>query len=176
MVPPDGSGLDLSLLLEGASRAIRKARYCWLVTASEDRLANVRPMGRLLPETSEGDNAWKIAFFTDGRSHKAADIRRNSRVTLIFQHDDDDAFVALDGLASLVESKSEVDRRWQKAYDAFLPSPGDREHVVFVDVDVERMDLWIRGVTPEPFGFHTTTLERDSKRRWRLAGFPTTPP
>ena len=165
-----GDALDVSRLLEGVSRTVRSTRFCWLATASEDGIANVRPMGRLLPEAGESNAAWKIVFFTDGRSPKAADIRRNSRVTLIFQHDADDAFVALTGKADLVESKSEVDRRWTDAYNAFLPSPEDREHVVFVDVDIERMELWIRGVTPEPFGFHTTKLERDTERGWRVAG------
>lgn len=165
-----GDAVDLNRLLEGVSKTVRSTRFCWLATASEDGLANVRPMGRLLPEAGEGNDAWKIVFFTDGRSPKAADIRRNNRVTLIFQQDADDAFVALTGKAHLVESKSEVDRRWKDAYNGFLPNPEDRAHVVFVDVDIERMELWIRGVTPEPFGFHTTKLERDSERGWRVAG------
>ena len=167
---PKHDAVDVTRLLEGVSKTVRSTRYCWLGTASEDGLANVRPMGRLLPEAGEGNDAWSIVFFTDSRSHKAADIRRNSRVTLVFQHDADDAFVAMTGKANLVESKSDVDRRWKDAYNAFLPSPEDREHVVFVDVDIERMELWIRGVTPEPFGFHTTKLERDSDRGWRVAG------
>lgn len=164
-----GDAVDVGRLLEGVSKTVRSTQFCWLATASEEGLANVRPMGRLLPEAGEGNDAWKIVFFTDGRSHKAADMRRNGRVTLIFQHDADAAFVALAGKANLVESKSEVDRRWKDAYNAFLPSREDREHVVFVDVDIERMELWIRGVTPEPFGFHTTKLERDTERGWQVA-------
>jgi hypothetical protein len=30
------------------------------------------------------------------------------------------------------------------------------------------MELWIRGVTPEPFGMRPTTLERDAGGAWRL--------
>jgi len=29
------------------------------------------------------------------------------------------------------------------------PTDLDRENAAFVDVEVERMDLWIKGVTPE---------------------------
>jgi hypothetical protein len=31
------------------------------------------------------------------------------------------------------------------------------------------MELWIRGVTPEPFGLRATVLERDAGG-WRLVG------
>jgi hypothetical protein len=31
------------------------------------------------------------------------------------------------------------------------------------------MELWIRGVTPEPFGLRPTILERDDGGGWRLA-------
>ncbi len=30
------------------------------------------------------------------------------------------------------------------------------------------MELWIRGVTPEPFAMQTTVLERDGGGAWRL--------
>lgn len=165
----EADAIDLDRLLAGVSTATKHAPYYWLATASEDGPANVRPMGRLLERVGDGADEWLIAFFTDGRSHKAADMRRDSRVTVILQHDASAAFVAFSGRAKLVESKHEVDKRWRDEYNAFLPSPGDRAHVVFVDVDVERMELWIRGVTPEPFGFHTTTLVRDTKHGWRVA-------
>jgi hypothetical protein len=30
------------------------------------------------------------------------------------------------------------------------------------------MELWIRGVTPEPFGLRATALERDADGGWRV--------
>jgi len=30
------------------------------------------------------------------------------------------------------------------------------------------MELWIRGVTPEPFGLRATVLQRDTGGGWRL--------
>ena len=64
-----------------------------------------RPMGRLLPNPEEND--WTIRFVTDGRSGKVGDIRRAGKVGLIFQHDPDDAFVALTGRATLLQRDSE---------------------------------------------------------------------
>ncbi|MBV8103978.1 MAG: pyridoxamine 5'-phosphate oxidase family protein [Hyphomicrobiales bacterium] len=161
--------VEVSRLLAGAMKAIASVRYCWLATEAKAGGPNViRPMGRLPPEP--GDKEWTIWFVTDGRSRKASDIRRAGKVALIFQHDADDAFVALTGAAALQESASEVRRRWKDAYNRYFPTEADRAAAAFVEVEAERMELWIRGVTPEPFGLRATTLERDAAGAWRLIG------
>ena len=53
-------------------------------------------------------------------------------------------------------------------HNPFFLSESDRANAAFLDVKAERMELWIRGVTPEPFGLHATTLERDAVGAWRL--------
>jgi general stress protein 26 len=72
------------------------------------------------------------------------------------------------GAAMLRESASEVRRRWKNAYNVYFPSEQDRANAAFVEIDAERMELWIRGLTPEPFGLYPTILERDSGRGWRV--------
>lgn len=157
--------VDVSRLLAGAATAIGSVRFCWLVTGAEDGFASIRPMGRLPHEPDDGDDEWTMHFITDRRSRKAADIRRADRATVVFQNDAALAYVTLIGTATLHESEPEVRRRWKNAYSALFADPSN---AIFVDVDVERMELWIRGVTPEPFGMHTTTLERDAGGGWRL--------
>jgi general stress protein 26 len=158
---------DVARLLAGAARAVRKVRYCWLVTAREAGGTEARPMGRLLHDPGEDD--WTLRFVTDGRSRKAAALGRDGRVTLVFQDDPAEAYLTLAGRAVLRAEAAEVRRRWQPGYDAYFPREEDRAAAVFVEIAVERMSLWIRGVTPEPFGLRTTILERDSTGRWRLA-------
>jgi general stress protein 26 len=157
---------EVSRLLAGAAKAISRVRYCWLVTEAETGSASARPMGRLLPAADEND--WTIRFITDGRSRKASDIRRAGKVGLILQHDHDDAFVVLGGRATLIEGASEVRRLWKDAYNAYFRGEADRANATFVRINVERMELWIRGVTPEPFGLRPTVLERDAGGIWRL--------
>ncbi len=160
---------EVTRLLAGAAKAIASVRYCWMTTASSSGGADVtRPMGRLPPEP--GDDDWTIRFVTDGRSRKASDIRQAGKVALIFQRDADDAFIALTGAATLRERQSDVSRRWKDAYNRYFPTETDRAAAAFIEVEVERMELWIRGVTPEPFGLHATTLERDAAGKWRLIG------
>ena len=156
----------VEVLLAGAAKTIRNVRYCWLVTEAEDGGTDPRPMGRLLHDADEDE--WTIRFLTDGRTRKVADMRRTDRVAIIFQHATDDAFVLLIGKATLHESASEVRARWIDAYDAYFPSAADRANAIFVAVDVKCIKLWIRGVTPEPFGLRTTILERDAGRGWTV--------
>ena len=127
----------------------------------------MRPMGRL--PRGPGDDDWTIRFVTDGRSRKAADIRRAPEVALLFQRDADDVYVALTGAARLLTRESEVRRRWKDAYAPFFPTETDRANAAFFEVEARRLELWIRGVTPEPFGLQATTLERDASGSWRLS-------
>jgi general stress protein 26 len=157
--------INVTPLLDGATKTMRSARYCWLATATESGIPRVRPMGRVFNDP--GEDAWKVRFLTDGQSHKAADMRRAREVTIHFQHDPDLAFVSLIGKAALHENTSETRARWKPAYNVYFPSEADRANAIFVEVEIERMELWIRGVTPEPFGLRATVLERGAEG-WRL--------
>jgi len=157
---------EVDRLLAGTAKAIGRVRYCWLATATGTG-GHLRPMGRL--PNDEGDDEWMIRFLTDGRSSKASEMRRDNKVTIIFQNDPDDAFVSLVGTATPRESASWVRAHWKEAYDVYFPSELDRANAIFIDVDVQRMELWIRGVTPEPFGLQATVLERDPEGGWRVA-------
>jgi general stress protein 26 len=162
---PKPDAIDVGLLLEGAAKTMRRARYCWLATVAEAGASHVRPIGRVLNDP--GEDKWSIRFLTDGRSRKARDMRRAGEVTIVFQHDPDLAFVSLIGRATLHEDASETRRRWKPDYDVYFPTETDRASAIFVEVVVERMELWIRSVTPEPFGLRATVLERDADG-WRL--------
>jgi general stress protein 26 len=158
--------VEVSRLLAGAAKTIASARYCWLATAAEAGAASVRPMGRIAPDA--GEDEWKIRFLTDGRSRKARDMRLEREVAIVFQHEPELAYVTLTGKATLRDGAAEVRKRWKDVYNVYFPGETDRANAIFVEVDVERMELWIRGVTPEPFGLQTTVLERDAAGGWRV--------
>jgi general stress protein 26 len=156
---------EVSRLLAGAAKRIAGIRYCWLVTEAETGGVSARPMGRLPPGPDEND--WNVRFVTDRRSRKASEIRCAGNIVVIFQYDPDDAFVALIGRAGmLIERASEVGRLWKDTYDSYIPSKADRANAAFVEVNVERMELWIRGVTQ---GSHATRLARDAGGTWCLS-------
>jgi general stress protein 26 len=154
---------EVRALLAGAAKTIQAVRYCWLVTKAANGF-NARPMGRVLPDKSE--DSWIIRFVTDGRSRKAHELCGGQEVGMIFQSDPDEAYVALFGKARLLERASEVERFWKKHYEVYFPTPADRAAAAFIEVDVSRMELWIRGVTPEPFGLNATRLARQADGAW----------
>ena len=156
----------VSALLAGAVRTIQAVRYCWLVTTATSGF-NARPMGRVLPDKNE--DGWTIRFVTDGRSRKARELCGEREVGLIFQSDPDEAYVALFGKARLLQRAEDVAGFWKKHYEVYFPTPADRAAAAFIEVDVSRMELWIRGVTPEPFGLHATKLARAAGDVWRLS-------
>jgi general stress protein 26 len=141
-------------------------RYCWLMTTAEDGI-HARPMGRLPAEA--GEEGLTVRFLADGRSRKTAEIRRGGRVTAIYENQASDGYVTVSGTAVLQDDPAVVGRRWKRGYEAYFPTEADRAHALFVEVAIERMELWIRGVTPEPFGTKPTVLERDGED-WRLVG------
>jgi general stress protein 26 len=158
-------------LLAGAARTIRAVRYCWLVTGAKDGFVNGRPMGRLLHEP--GEDAWILRCVVNGRTRKVAEVERNAEVALIFQDDASDAYVMLAGTARLLRDEAEVGRHWRPAFAVYFPTAADRASAMFIEIKVARMELWIRGVTPEPFGLQATRLERDTSGGWRLlSGLP----
>ena len=96
-------------------------------------------------------------------------MRRDSEVAILFQNDPDHAFVYFDREGHAARGRAETRKPWKAAYNVYFSSEQDRANAIFVEVDAQRMELWIRGVTPEPFGLRATVLERDAEG-WRLIG------
>jgi general stress protein 26 len=157
---------EMTRLLDGAAKTMASVRYCWLMTTAEDGI-HARPMGRLPVEP--GEEPLTVRFLADGRSRKAAEIRRCRKVMAIYEHQPSDGYVTVTGTATLQDDPAVVGRRWRRGYEAYFPTEADRAHALFVEVSIERLELWIRGVTPEPFGMKSTVLERDGEG-WRVAG------
>ena len=153
-------------VVEAAARAVASVKYCWLATPGGVGPINARPMGRT-PRALE-DDEWLLRFVTDDRSRKISEIRRGEKLTVILQRDADDTYISLFGGAAIRTGASADSQLWRASYNAYFPGKGEREHAVFIEVRVDRMALWIRDVTPEPFGLRPTTLERDAAGVWRL--------
>jgi general stress protein 26 len=153
-------------LLAAARETIGKARYCWAVTASENGGANARPMGRI--PGRPGEDEWTVWFLTSGDSRKMAEIQRDPRITITYQQDSDSAYVTLAGTAALVADRSEIRNRWDPRWNVYVSGGAEDPNAVFIRIEVDRIELWVRGVTPEPFGLRGSVLHRDSANRWSV--------
>jgi general stress protein 26 len=152
-------------LLEGAEDVITCAQHCWLMTISRRGRVNARPMGRIFP--SPGQTDWTLCFLTDARSKKVLDIRAATDVRLTFDREDG-AFVSLAGPAEVVVDAATIERRWQADYDRIFPTAADKTNAAFIDLRADELRLWIRGLTPEPFGVRSMMLRRPLGGDWHL--------
>ena len=152
-------------LLDGVAGLIAATPFCWLTTQGESGGVSARPMGRISPHPQKTD--WSISFVTNRRSRKFSEMRRVERATLVFDGTPRDQFAALSGIAVICDGADERERRWKPEFDQFFPTQLDRQDAVFIDVSVDRMELWIKGVTPEPFGRRATILIRNADGGWR---------
>jgi general stress protein 26 len=167
MMRADGEKVrQVGRLLAGAAQVVAEVHYCWLIIPSDEGMPSARPMGRLIGELGNAD--WVIRFVIDAGSRKAAALRREGLLALTFQNGTDDAFVLLTGKATLLSEPADVRRHWRSRFSAYFPTAGDQARAAFIEMRVVRMELWIRGVTPEPFGMRPTILERGADGAWRL--------
>ena len=150
--------------LAAAAQVVASTRYCWLATPGGTGAVSARPMGRL---PKGRDDEWLLRFVTDERSRKVGEIGRNSRVTLIVQRDAEDAYLSLAGEAVVRPRAREDLGHWRDAYRVYFPGEGEERHAAFLEVRIDRIELWLRGVTPEPFGLRPTVLARDASGSWR---------
>jgi general stress protein 26 len=162
---------SLEQLLAAAEATMAKTRYCWAMTIAEDGSVNARPMGPQKPgpqNSPSGEDPFGILFLTRRGSRKAQEIGRTGRLSVLYQQDGDDGYVTLIGRGVIVADRALLRARWQPAWNQFFPTGPDDEASIFVQLEAERIELWVRGVTAEPFGSRGAILERDRGQPWRL--------
>jgi general stress protein 26 len=157
---------QIERLLAAARETIAEVPFCWVVTASEDGGANAR-LVKAQP-SGAGEDFWTRWFLTPRIGRKAAEIRKAGRLTLAYQHDSGNAFVALAGPAELIDDRAAVESRFRGSiYDD--PEGIVAASLIAVRVTANHLELHVRGVTAEPWGRGRTLLDRGPDGTWRPA-------
>ena len=152
-------------LLAAARETIAAVPFCWVVTAAADGSANARVV-KAQPSGTDED-FWTRWFLTPRIGRKASEIGRSRQVTLAYQHNSGNAYVAIGGRAELIDDRAEVESRFRgSSYD-------DAEgmvaaSLVAVRVTAGHLELHVRGVTAEPWGRGRTLLDRKPDGSWHL--------
>jgi general stress protein 26 len=133
------------------------------VTAARDGGAHARAVKAFPNE--EREDVWTRWFLTSRIGRKATEIRESGRVTLAYQHQSGDAYVALAGPAQIIDEAHAVESRLQAVYD---PEGALTGKLVAVRVTGERLELHLRGITAEPWGHGRTWLDRMPDGSWHL--------
>ncbi len=157
---------QIARLLAAARQTISTVHKGWIATQAENGGAHARAV-RLLPGLPD-DDEWTRQFLSRKVSRKIAEIRREPRVTLAYQDASGDAYVALGGQASLSDDPAEIGSLWPETANAFFPPGFAEANMLVVKIDVDRIEVHIRGLTGEPFGHGRTLIERTGPNNWRF--------
>ena len=154
-------------LLAAARETIVQVPFFWVVTPTPNgRGANARVVNA--QPSDAGEDFWTRWFLTPRTGRKAAEIQAIGRVTLAYQHDSGNAYVALTGPAELIYDRQEVDRRFRgSVHDD--PQGITAASLIAVKVTADHLELHVRGVTAEPWGRGRTLVDRDTDGIWHLA-------
>jgi general stress protein 26 len=157
---------EIERLLAAARETISEVPFCWVVTAAGNGDANARVV-KAQP-SGPGEDFWTRWFLTPRIGRKSLEIRRTGRVTLAYQHNSGNAYVALAGRAELIDARPEVESRFRgSTYDD--PDGKLAASLIAVRVTADHLELHVRGVTTEPWGRGRTLLDRQPDGSWRLA-------
>jgi len=160
---------DIDRFLAAAHAAVEEVPYGWLATRSADGGTNARAVrvNAGLP----GSDPWLRRFIVRRSSRKVSEMREAPRITLAFQHDAGDRFIALGGVATLIEDRAEMRTMWPDAANERFPPGFADANMIVVHVHVDRIELHVRGVTREPFGHGRTLLERNGDGGWHYVPY-----
>ena len=163
---PDVTDSDIRRLLAAARETIAEMPVCWLATRSLEGGTNARAVSSSAGP-SNGDE-WSRRFLVRRSSRKVAEIRAVPLVTLAFQHSSGDRYVALGGRATIIDDVAEMHSMWPRDLDIQFPPGFADANMIVIRVDVDRIEVHVRGLTTEPFGSGRTLLERQPAGSWRF--------
>jgi general stress protein 26 len=95
-------------------------------------------------------------------------MRAAPLVTLAFQDSSGDRYIALGGRAVICEDVAEMRAMWSSDLDVHFPPGFADANMIVMQVEVDRIEVHVRGLTPEPWGVGRTLLERQPTGLWRF--------
>ena len=163
---PKVTETEILQFLTAARETIAAVPVCWLATRSLEGGTNARAVSS--SAGPPGSDEWTRRFLVRRSSRKVAEMRAAPLVTLAFQHPSGDRYIALGGRATIIEDVAEMRTMWSSDLDAHFPLGFADANMIVIQVDVDRIEVHARGLTPEPFGAGRTLLERQPAGSWRF--------
>ena len=151
--------------LAAARETVAEVPLCWLATRSAEGGTNARAVNS--SAGAPGSDEWTRRFLVRRSSRKVAEMRAAPMVTLAYQHPSGDRYVALGGRATIVDDVAEMRTMWSSDFDAHFPVAFADANMIVIRVDVDRIEVHVRGLSREPFGAGRTLLERQISGSWR---------
>jgi general stress protein 26 len=161
---PQVTAEQIVQFLAAAHATITAVPICWLATRSIEGGTNARAVSS--SAGAPGSDLWTRRFLVRRSSRKVAEMRAAPLVTLAYQDSSGDRFVALGGRATIIDDVAEMRTMWSSERDAQFPPGFADANMIVIQVNVERIEVHARGLTPGPFGAGRTLLERQPDGTW----------
>lgn len=116
-------------------KTLQKIRFTMFGTRSEGEM-RVRPM-----TTLDTDDEGRLWFFCPRDGRVAADVRAESRVSLIYADAGSATFVNVYGHATPSNDQAKVDELWNPLLKPWFEGPDD-PNLQLLDVQVESAEYW----------------------------------
>jgi general stress protein 26 len=121
------------IAIESIKKILDKARVAFLTTVSGKQLLS-RPM--YMQKREFDGTLW---FFAKSDSPKVEDIRRDSRVNVLFTEKE---FVSLSGRAEIVESDLKKKLYWGKTLEKYFQTGYNNPNIVLIKIEAISAQLW----------------------------------
>lgn len=131
--PEDPDRADIKKL----RKLIKSTRIAMLTTTAADGSLRSRPMATLKARF-DGD----LWFFTRAAAPKAGEIRDNGRVNLSYVDADEDRYLSVSGVASVVRDSDRTDDLWQGRFKAWFPEGKKDPDLALLRVRVDHAEYW----------------------------------
>jgi general stress protein 26 len=163
---PKVTEMEILRFLAAARDTIATVPVCWLATRSLEGGTNARAVNS--SAGPPGSDEWTRRCLVRRSSRKVAEMQAAPSVTLAFQHPSGDRYIALGGHATIIEDVAEMRTMWSSGLNRHFPPGFADANMIVIQVNVDRIEVHVRGLTPEPFGAGRTLLERQSDGSWRF--------
>lgn len=143
-------------ILAAATDIVQQARYCTLATIGEDGHPQARIVDPLGPDAS-----FTLWIATNPLTRKVAQIRRDSRVTLLCFDAATSSYVTVLGRGAIVTDPAERARRWKDDWTPFYASGATGQDVMLIRVAPVRLEIVSveRGFSGDPKTWRPLTID-----------------
>ncbi|WP_294205368.1 pyridoxamine 5'-phosphate oxidase family protein [uncultured Chryseobacterium sp.] len=111
--------------------------FCMMVTQDGRQVPHSRPMSNNGKVEYDGDS-W---FFTFEDSNKVDQIKKDNKVSLVYQTDDM-LFIECYGTATVVKDKETLQEKWVDGLEQWFPEGIDTPGICLLKVSAKRVNFW----------------------------------
>ncbi len=129
---------------QGKADGIRKLgklmkgiKVAMLTTAESDGALRSRPM--MVQDIEFDGDLW---FFTSASSPKVREMQQASQVNVSFAAPDDQRYVSVSGMATLVRDRKKIEELWNPLFKAWFPNGVDDPDLALLKVNVTQAEYW----------------------------------